>query len=52
MFCLFDTDKTGYVSIRSLRRAAHNLNLDLTAEDIQDMMKSVDKDKDGLISQD
>ena len=52
IFSLFDTEKTGYICAKDLRRIAHELGEDLPEEDINDMMRRADADHDGLISRD
>jgi Ca2+-binding EF-hand superfamily protein len=50
IFTLFDDEKTGFVSVKSLRRKARELGLDLDEKDFEDMVAVADQDKDGLIS--
>jgi centrin-1 len=50
IFALFDTDKTGYISVQDLRRIAHELGQELTDQDFNDMIARADEDKDGRIS--
>lgn len=50
IFSLFDTSKTGLLSVVDLRRIAIELNFECDDEDLQDMIKRADADKDGFIS--
>lgn len=51
IFSLFDVDKTGFISHRDLRKIVRELSIDLTEEDIQDMIRRADEDKDGFVSE-
>jgi Ca2+-binding EF-hand superfamily protein len=51
IFTLFDDDKTGFITVKSLRRKARELGLDLEEKDFEDMITTADSDKDGLISE-
>lgn len=50
LFALFDTSKTGYISIADLRRIAQEMAFECSDEDLQDMIKRADGDLDGLVS--
>jgi Ca2+-binding EF-hand superfamily protein len=39
---LFDTERTGFISIKDLRRIALEIGEDLNDEDIQDMINRAD----------
>ncbi len=52
IFSLFDTERTGYITLKDLRRIAHEIGQDLSEEDINDMIRRADEDKDGVISRD
>lgn len=51
MFALFDDEKTGYVSVKALRRICKELDEDIPEYEIQDMIARADADKDGLVSE-
>jgi Ca2+-binding EF-hand superfamily protein len=51
IFALFDDEKTGFISIKSLRRAVNDLGLDYQEADLLEMVKRADEDGDGFISQ-
>jgi Ca2+-binding EF-hand superfamily protein len=50
IFALFDTERTGFISARDLRRIAHQMGEELSEEDIADMIKRADADQDGVVS--
>jgi centrin-1 len=52
IFALFDTEKTGFISVKDLRRIAHDIGGDISEQDLEDMIKRADKDLDGLVSRD
>lgn len=52
IFALFDTEKTGFIGVKDLRRIAHELGDDLSEEEITDMIRRADEDKDGFVSHD
>ncbi len=52
IFVLFDTEKTGFISVKDLRRIARQIGGEITEQDIEDMIKRADKDLDGLVSRD
>ncbi|GBL88181.1 hypothetical protein AVEN_117774-1 [Araneus ventricosus] len=49
-FKLFNTDGSGTISIGELKRIASTLELDLTNEEIQEMIYVADTDKDGIVT--
>jgi len=51
-FALFDEDNDGYISRREFRNGWLTLNLGLTFDEIDDLMKLVDKNNDGAVSYD
>ena len=46
-FMLFDTEKTGKISLKSLKRVAKELNEDIDEEELQAMIDEFDLDGDG-----
>jgi Ca2+-binding EF-hand superfamily protein len=50
VFALYDEDKTGYVSIRNLRKVAQDVGEDISEEHLQLMLTKADSDKDGYVS--
>jgi centrin-1 len=51
IFSLFDDQKSGFISVQSLRRKARELGLELEDKDFQDMIAVADQDRDGFISE-
>ena len=49
-FKIFDIDGSGYIEQAELRRIMINVGEPVTAEDVQDIFKELDKDNDGRIS--
>ena len=52
IFALFDTERTGFISARDLRRIAHEIGEDLTEQDLSDMIRRADENQDGVVSRD
>ena len=51
LFNLFDDEKTGFVSIKNLRRVVKELGENIDEADLQEMIDRADLDKDGLVSE-
>ena len=49
IFREFDEDKNGYISQMEFRNAIRKLNLGLTSREIDNLMKKIDANQDGLI---
>lgn len=52
VFPLYDDEKTGYLSVKNLRRVAQELGENITEEELQEMIDRADTDRDGLVSAD
>ena len=51
VFALFDDQKTGYISIKNLRRIVRELGDTVEEYELQEMIDRADLDKDGLVSE-
>lgn len=51
VFNLFDDEKTGFISIKSLRRIVRELGENIEEHELQEMIKKADHDRDGMISE-
>ena len=52
IFALYDDEKTGYLSVKNLRRVAQDLGENISEEELQEMIDRADTDRDGLVSAD
>ena len=51
VFALFDEEQTGFITYKSLKRVCEELNENLTAEEMQEMIYEADRDGDGKVTQ-
>ena len=51
VFALFDDEKTGFVSIKNLRRICKELGESIQEHELQEMIDKADLDNDGLVSE-
>ncbi len=51
LFSMFDDDKCGFITVKNLRRAVRELDVDVSEEELQKMVELVDLDRDGRVSE-
>ena len=51
IFALYDDERTGFVSIKNLRRVAQELSENVSEEELQELITRADTDCDGLVSE-
>lgn len=51
VFMLFDEEKSGFISLASLRRVVKELGENIDEAELQEMIQKADSDRDGLINE-
>jgi centrin-1 len=51
VFNLFDDEKSGYISIKSLKKVIKDLGENIDEHELQEMIEKADQDHDGLVSE-
>lgn len=51
VFNLFDDEKSGYISIKNLKRVIRDLGENIDEHELQEMIEKADTDNDGQVSE-
>lgn len=51
VFALYDDERTGFISVKNLRRIAQELSENISEEELQELITRADLDQDGLVSE-
>jgi Ca2+-binding EF-hand superfamily protein len=51
IFALFDDERTGFISVKNLRRIAQELCENVTEQELEELIRRADTDGDGLVSE-
>ncbi len=51
VFSLFDDEKSGFISIKNLKRVIRDLGENIDESELQEMIEKADQDNDGLVSE-
>ena len=52
VFALYDDERTGFISVKNLRRIAQELSENISEEELQELITRAELDQDGLVSED
>ena len=50
IFALYDDERTGYISVKNLRRVAQELGENINEQELDELVHRADTDHDGLVS--
>jgi len=51
IFALYDDERTGFISIKNLRRVSQELGENISEDELQELITRADTDHDGLVSE-
>jgi Ca2+-binding EF-hand superfamily protein len=51
VFALFDDEKTGFITLKNIRRVSEELGEKVSEQELQELIDRADQDFDGLISE-
>ena len=51
IFNCYDDEKTGYISVKNLRKLTRDMGLNIGEQELEEMVEKADLDKDGLVSE-
>ncbi len=50
VFALYDDEKTGFLSVKNLRKIVRDIGEEVPEQTLQDLVDAADKDRDGFVS--